>query len=623
MKANPLGALNLASQIRNILLSAAFMTTAVLAMAPLAHAQDEELAQDEDGLARFQREHEGYAGVQGGRQALVGAAVTLYAAGTSGYGGPATVIAKGTTNSKGQVIFYSFKPPRGNPQTYVVALGGNAGHGANPAIGLSAALGPYDSIPSKVIVDEITTAASVYALSQFLSADGTQLGTSATNITGLDNAAATTQNLMVLQTGRAATALVKGAYGTPPTATLNTLGDLLDAANSAAPGSAAITNLFADATPPGGTAPTTTLQAILDIARNPAQNAGAIFGLASGDWTYTPVLSAAPNDWTLGIDFTGGTVLRANTRVGSIGVDGAGKVWFAAFDSDSSINGGNGFIANLSSVGVPSKPYTDNGHVASPLALAIDAWGNVFVPNETTSTVTGLSNSGKSLPGSPFNDGGANSPFLIAVNKAGDVVVGASNNQVAELTPPGYVATALAVPPGPLLPILSALGINGSGSIFVADGNNQGLDELPSSTYADPGLSTPAGLAFDPAGNAWVGNTGVGISEFLVAGGYTPVNYVNSVYSVGGIAIDSAGNVWVANQDPNGNNGVVELTNSGTQVGDFISAGGAFANANGADNVALDASGNVWVAGDSNYVIEVVGAAAPVKTPVIEQPTKP
>jgi hypothetical protein len=37
----------------------------------------------------------------------------------------------------------------------------------------------------------------------------------------------------------------------------------------------------------------------------------------------------------------------------------------------------------------------------------------------------------------------------------------------------------------------------------------------------------------------------------------------------------------------------------------------------------LDASGNVWVAGDSNYVIELIGASAPVKTPVIEQPKRP
>jgi sugar lactone lactonase YvrE len=617
MKANPLGALHLGSQIRNILLSAAFMTTAALAMAPLAHAQDE------DELARDQREHEGYAAVHGGNKPLVGAAITLYAAGTTGYGGPATVIAKGTTNGKGQIVFYYFKKPSGNPQTYIVALGGNAGQGTNPAIGLSAALGPYDCIPSRYIVDEITTAASVYALSQFLSADGTQLGTSATNVTGLDIAAATTQNLMVLKTGRAATAVVERAYGTPPTATLNTLGDVLDAANSAAPWSAAITNLFADATPPGGTAPTTTLQAALDIARNPARNASAIFGLASGDTAYTPVLSVAPNDWTLGIDFTGGRVLGANTRVGSIGVDGAGKVWFAAFASDSSINGGNGFIANLSSVGVPSKLYTDNGQVASPFALAIDGSGNVFVPNETTGTVTGLANSGRSLTGSPFNDGGAVSPFLIAVDASGHVVVGNGTSLISELAPPSYTATALATPPGTLLPIYTALGINGSGTIFAADGDNQVLAQLPNTTYSDPTLTTPAGLAFDPAGNAWVGNSGAGISEFLVASGFTPVDYVNSVYAVGGIAIDSSGNVWVANQDPNGNNGVVELTNSGTQVGDYISVGGAFANANGADNVALDAAGNVWVAGDSNHVIEVIGAAAPVKTPVIEQPKKP
>jgi hypothetical protein len=593
------------------------MTTAALAMAPLAHAQDE------DELARHEREHEGYAAVQGGKQPLVGAAITLYAASTAGYGGPATVIAKGSTNSKGQIFYYSFKKPSGNPQTYIVAQGGNAGQGTNPAIGLSAALGPFYSIPSRYTVDEITTAASVYALSQFLSADGTQLGTSATNVTGLNNAAANTQNLMVLRTGSATTALVRGAFGTPPTATLNTLGDVLDAANSAAPGSAAISNLFADATPPGGTAPTTTLQAALYIARNPAQNASAIFGLASGDTTYTPVLSAAPNDWTLGIDFTGGTVLGANTQVGSIGVDGAGKVWFAAYGSDSSINGGNGFIANLSPVGVPSKPHTDNGQVANPFALAIDGSGNVFVPNETTSTVTGLSNSGKPLTGSPFSDGGAVSPTLIAVDASGNVVVGAGQNQIAELAPPSYTATALPTPSGVPIPVFSALGINGSGTIFAADGNNQRLAQLPNTTYSDPTLTTPAGLAFDPAGNAWVGNSGVGISEFVASSGYTPTDYVNSVYAVGGLAIDSSGNVWVANQDPDGNNGVVELTNNGTQVGDFISVGGAFANANGADNVALDASGNVWVAGDSNHVIEVVGVAAPVKTPVIEQPTKP
>jgi hypothetical protein len=246
----------------------------------------------------------------------------------------------------------------------------------------------------------------------------------------------------------------------------------------------------------------------------------------------------------------------------------------------------------------------------------------VFVPNETTSTVTGLSNSGRPLSGSPFNDGGAVSPFLIAVNAWGTVAVG-GQNQIAELAPPGYTATPLATPPGAFLPAYSGLGINGSGTIFAADGDNQGLAQLPNTTYSDPGLITPAGLAFDPAGNAWVGNSGVGISEFLAASGYTPVNYVNDVYSVGGLAIDSSGNVWVANQDPNGNNGVVELANSGTEVGDFISVGGAFANANGADAVALDASGNVWVAGDSNHVIEVVGVAAPVKTPVIERPTKP
>jgi len=52
-------------------------------------------------------------------------------------------------------------------------------------------------------------------------------------------------------------------------------------------------------------APADTLQAILNIAQNPGNNVGSVFNIVSGSGPFTPVLAAAPNDWTLALTFTG------------------------------------------------------------------------------------------------------------------------------------------------------------------------------------------------------------------------------------------------------------------------------------------------------------------------------
>ena len=85
-----------------------------------------------------------------------------------------------------------------------------------------------------------------------------------------------------------------------------------------------------------------------------------------------------------------------------------------------------------------------------------------------------------------------------------------------------------------------------------------------------------------------------------------------------GVAVDSPGHVWVANS--NGKS-VTALNNDGTLKGDFPSAGSNF---NRPLGVAIDSSGYVWVTNSGGHsVTQLVGAAAPVKTPFIGPPQLP
>jgi sugar lactone lactonase YvrE len=107
-------------------------------------------------------------------------------------------------------------------------------------------------------------------------------------------------------------------------------------------------------------------------------------------------------------------------------------------------------------------------------------------------------------------------------------------------------------------------------------------------------------------------------------------NTILSPGEPGGIAEDGAGNTWVTNTDAAGNKGIVELDPSGasltalTGLGAYNGASPPSGGPLGFPNVAasprglaIDSSGNVWVAtGDGGGVVELVGAATPVRTPL-------
>ena len=590
----------------------------------------------------------------GGQQPVVGATVSLYAASTSGYGASSAALATTTTGPGGTWTFSGVSCPSGPTDVplYVVATGGSAvGGSSNSAIGLSSALGPCSSAINGTgyNIDEVTTVASAYALAQFLDSTGVHLGTSSTNTTGLANAVANVALLADLDAGTAQTMLPSGASGTLPAATLNSVANILAACvNSSGASSSQCTSLISAATPSGGTAPATTLQAALNIAHNPGNNVAALYALAGSAnapfQTPTP-LSVQPNDWTLAVNFTGGSLdATAPTPVpDGLAVDAQGDVWVSLFNSNSNVNGGFGAILQLSPLGQQAGPYLDSGNINGPVGVAIDKAGQVWIANEFGG-VSGLNSvDGTSLAGSPYTSSAFNSPEYVTTDQAGNVWVadGSTNGTSAyvfKLSASNNYAITSYIPPadgGGSNSIWSGIVTDTSGNLWLSDAGNPFLVHLGAadptkaisgSPYAGgAGNGQNAGLAIDGQGNIWSpnassGSSSNGVTKLVFSGGsYASQQYTdNDAYSVGAIAVDSAGNAWIANTDSKSLTGLVVLSQNGTALtgsGGRWTGGVALSLPNA---IAIDASGNVWVSGGNSVnVVEFIGSAKPVKTPVI------
>jgi hypothetical protein len=312
--------------------------------------------------------------VSSGAKPIVGATLQLFAAGTTGYGKGAksltTVPAVVTTDASGGFSMGYSCPVAPGDQLYVVASGGSTTGGESEgAIVLMAALGACGklAVSDSVAINELTTVASAYSLSNFASAstDGgiavgapvpnstcisggaSIAGNSSCNYRGMASAFLTPSNLVDAVSGKALMITEfysgndpnnlngwSGTYGDPgsacpgstclspnnpvpepalntslaPYQRVNTLGNILASCVDEPDNCAALSGLA------GGAADT--LQAALYIAQHPGAWSGktGLYSLVSNPGTpFTPpygdassTLKSEPNDWGLAISFTGG-----------------------------------------------------------------------------------------------------------------------------------------------------------------------------------------------------------------------------------------------------------------------------------------------------------------------------
>jgi hypothetical protein len=388
--------------------------------------------------------------VFGGSQPIIGATIQLYAASTNGYGQPYTAYPTGsaslltspvTTVSGGGFNIGGgiFTCPTYSTPVYLVATGGNPGlaAGGNANIGLMAALGPCGGLNQNthIKINELTTVASVWALSPFMSGIA-GVGTTAGNGTGLTNAFATVNKLVDISVGSLpGPALPPGA--TLPVQKMNTIADVLANCVNSAGGVATDTSspcgaLFSAATV-NGVAPTDTITAALNLAQNPNAPSSTLTGNIPPTAPFQPVLAAAPGDLGIVINYAGGGISTPT----AIAADNLGNLWVP--------NAGNNSVSKLDALGTSATDATGflsgasgftAGSLSGPTAIAIDQSGAAWVANGGNNTVSKLSADGST--GNVFQGGGLSGPSSVAIDAAGSAwVANAKGGSVTMITAAG------------------------------------------------------------------------------------------------------------------------------------------------------------------------------------------
>ncbi len=588
--------------------------------------------------------------VHGGNQPVVGATVTLWAAGapTTGgaYGTGATSIKTATSASDGSFTFDTagVSPCTIGQYLYVTAVGGNTGAGTNTRSAMMAALPNPCSVTVGsttgslyVLVNEVTTVAAVSALQQFMSITpgGTpawQIGAPSSNRTGLANAFLMTSNLATIANGTSNVGTLTNTVGgtsytttvTPDSAKIYTMANILAyCVNSTG---SLCTSLFTDTTPSGSTAPTDTIQVAYYLATNaggltmPTYSGiyGSPYYLCTTYVTASPpfpngltcTTSSYPTDWMIGVKLqavnntTSATV--GTVAAGSLAIDASGNVW-TAYDAST----GTGSVVEMNVLGqvvmVPSSTAT-----VSPIQGSFAAgWtgGTAYTLGATRTNALAIDTNGNIWYADYYG-----TPGTDTLNPYGSLGLGLET-PIAEISPIGTV-TGIPVGTSP-----NALVIDGSNNLYFQNSPNNYTGSTTARDYVSE-LSSAA-----PAYTNYYPGAGRGTTIFNYATVDDTANQNADFFS------NTCGSILQVNNASEtalGNTALPTTNVDGTVVVTL-----ATTTANGpitcAYNGAPDPAGNLWATNSTaanpylEYVNIVAGSvsgtapAAITNTPVVTQ----
>ncbi len=319
---------------------------------------------------------------------------------------------------------------------------------------------------------------------------------------------------------------------------------------------------------------------------------GTQTAIASNDFAYMPTVSTLAGSGTAGFADGTGTTAQFNSPLG-VAVDAAGNLYVADLKNNRirkitpsgevSTLAGSGIVGSVDGTGTTAQFNETCG-------VAVDASGNVYVADRSNHRIRKITPGGEvsTLAGSILgyaNGTGTAAKFYnprgVAVDASGNVYVADySNHRIRKITPGGEVST-----------------LAGSGTPGFADGTGTAAQ-----------FYYPASVVVDPSGNVYVADlANYRIRKITSSGEVSTLAGSILGYGTGtaaqfktpiAVALDANGNVYVADSY-----GIRKITTAG-EVSTLAGGDtGGYANGVATDakfvraaGVAVDASGNVYVA---------------------------
>jgi len=346
-------------------------------------------------------------------------------------------------------------------------------------------------------------------------------------------------------------------------------------------------------------------------------------------------------------------------------VDVAGNVFFPSENVVFRIDAKTGILTVVAGNGTNGLSgdggTATSAQLASPIGVAVDSAGNLYIADLGNSRVRKLSNGlittvagggGAYLgDGGPATSAQLNAPYGVAVDSAGNLYIADFFDQRVRKVSNGVITTiagngthGAGGDGGPAtsaqLSYPTGVAVDSAGNLYIADSSNYRVRKVANGVIttvagggnSDPGdggpatsarLSTPNGVSVDSAGNLYIAEigrirkvsnnvittlAGDGFSHFSGDGGPAINSELNNPR---GLAVDSAGNLYIADSD---NHRVRKISNTAITTvagnGDF-SFGGDGGPATSAQlasprGVGVDSAGNLYIADYDNYRVRKV-----------------
>jgi len=452
------------------------------------------------------------------------------------------------------------------------------GKGIRDGVLFASVLG--QTLPENIVVNELTTVATAFAMAQFKS--GSVL---AGPWPGLQNAAATAGNLVNAGSGKVGVVLNTDPNGeaTPTLSILNSLANMLAACVSDSDNCA---TLFEHTTLEGQGAPANTFDAAHQIALYPWNNASDLTGFntklyAGKNPPYMPDLANAGdedwrreftlNAWTLALRYDGRRKSdpkvadeRTLSGPGNVAFDESGNVWvsnnyvFSEDRSSSSVVCGANYVIKLDPTGDSfcdggkCSPYYGGGLYGAGFGIALDPGGNAWVSNFG---FEGMINPTVAGSGCQFEQTNPES------GSAEDAFVDSLYRSVSKFASDGTPAKGTAAEKGDYAPhVTPPCGIYKKGDVPCFDKvpvPNVSV-EKPGGYRGDGKIFQPQQVLSDEHGNLLIVNCGGNsVTRFPGENGIANPQKATTITPTGeggldkpfGMTLDRYGNAWVASNN--------------------------------------------------------------------------